>query len=85
MVDIATAPAGVSIETVSRRNAEPGGLAFDASSYVEWPSVFVGAVVALAVAFVLLTFGAAVGQPAEESTRLVASTTTASEFTNVPS
>ncbi len=61
MVDIATAPAGVSIETVSRRNAEHGGLAFDASSYVEWPSVFVGAVVALAVAFVLLTFGAAVG------------------------
>ena len=61
MVDIVPAPAGIGTESVSRRNAEYGGLAFDAGSYVEWPSVFVGAVVALAVAFVLLTFGAAVG------------------------
>ena len=39
----------------------PPGAAFETASYVEWPSIFVGAVVALAVAFVLLTFGAAVG------------------------
>lgn len=31
------------------------------SSYVDWAAVFAGAVVALAVSFVLLTFGAAVG------------------------
>jgi hypothetical protein len=60
MVDIAPAPTSMGIESVSRRNAELGGLSFDASSYVEWPSVFVGAVVALAVAFVLSTFGATV-------------------------
>jgi hypothetical protein len=63
MVNIAPAPATV---IVSSRTAEPAGVALDAgsfaaSSYVEWPSVFVGTVVALAVAFVLLTFGAAVG------------------------
>ncbi len=39
----------------------PAAAAFETASYVEWPSIFVGAVVALAVAFVLLTFGAAVG------------------------
>ena len=37
------------------------GAGFESASYVEWPSIFVGAVVALAVAFVLLTFGSAVG------------------------
>lgn len=36
-------------------------LAFDASSYVEWGAVLAGAVASLAVTFVLLTFGAAVG------------------------
>jgi len=35
--------------------------AFDSGSYVEWSAVFAGAVIALAVSFVLLTFGAAVG------------------------
>ena len=39
----------------------PAGAAFETASYVEWPSIFVGALVALAVAFVLLTFGGAVG------------------------
>ena len=46
---------------VSSKIASPGSLAFETASYVEWQSIFVGAVVALAVAFVLLTFGAAVG------------------------
>jgi hypothetical protein len=58
---IAPAPAALNAEAVPRRTEEQGGLAFESSSYVEWPSVFVGAVVALALAFVLLTFGAAVG------------------------
>jgi hypothetical protein len=61
MVEIAPPPTGMGIGSVSRRHDELDGLAFDASSYVEWPSVFVGTLVALAVAFVLLTFGAAVG------------------------
>ena len=39
----------------------PVGAAFETASYVEWQSIFVGALVALAVAFVLLTFGGAVG------------------------
>ena len=34
---------------------------FDATSYVDWAAVFAGAVVALAVSFVLMTFGSAVG------------------------
>ena len=37
------------------------GAVLNSVSYVEWPSIFVGAVVALAVGFVLLTFGSAVG------------------------
>lgn len=39
----------------------PSRTAFETASYVDWPSIFVGAVVALAVAFVLLTFGGAIG------------------------
>ena len=41
--------------------AAPAARTFDSTSYVEWSSILVGTVVALAVAFVLLTFGAAVG------------------------
>lgn len=33
----------------------------DASSYVDWPAIFAGAAVAIAISFVLLTFGAALG------------------------
>lgn len=41
--------------------AEPAVLALDSSSYVEWGAVFAGTVAALAVSFVLLTFGSAIG------------------------
>jgi hypothetical protein len=34
---------------------------FETTSYVEWPTIFAGAVVALAVSFVLLSFGSAAG------------------------
>lgn len=37
------------------------GRSFESSPYVEWQSILAGAVTALAVAFVLLTFGSAVG------------------------
>ena len=59
-------PAVIRNEIESRRTA-PQETSADAAgsaaagSYVEWASVFAGTVVALAVAFVLLTFGAAVG------------------------
>ena len=42
----------------TRRVAAPG---FAQTSYVEWPAIFAGAAVALAVSFVLGSFGAAVG------------------------
>jgi hypothetical protein len=34
---------------------------FETTSYVEWPTIFAGAVVALALSFVLLSFGSAAG------------------------
>jgi hypothetical protein len=58
---IAPVLATLNAENAPRHTAEQVGLGFESSPYVEWPSVFVGAVVALALAFVLLTFGAAVG------------------------
>ncbi len=40
---------------------QSSALAFESTSYVEWPCILGGAVAALAVSFVLLTFGSAVG------------------------
>ena len=37
------------------------GSAFESASYVEWPCIIAGAMAALAVSFVLLTFGSAIG------------------------
>lgn len=54
-------PAVIGRHIETRRTDAHGTPVFATSAYVEWASVFAGAVVALAVAFVLLTFGAAVG------------------------
>ena len=46
-----------SVDVVTRDSATASGL----SSYVDWSAVIAGSIAALAVSFVLLTFGAAVG------------------------
>ena len=53
--------AAVIASQIEPRRADAFDPQFAAGSYVEWASVFAGTVVALAVVFVLLTFGAAVG------------------------
>lgn len=51
----------VGSESASRRSHAQEPTQIASGSYVEWASVFAGTVIALALAFVLLTFGAAVG------------------------
>ena len=51
-------------ESVMRDTTPGGGTRLEAAregSYVDWPCVFAGAVVAVAVAFVLMTFGTGIG------------------------
>lgn len=44
------------------RSGEPGAsVAIDARAYVEWGAIIAGAILASAIAFVLLTFGSAIG------------------------
>ncbi len=38
-----------------------GSVAHDETSYVDWPAIFAGVVLSLAISFVLLTFGSALG------------------------
>ena len=45
----------------SRVVVAPSGAVSDDTTYVDWPAIFAGAVLALAIAFVLLTFGSALG------------------------
>jgi hypothetical protein len=49
------------VQSSSQRPGDETSLRFHAMPYVEWSAVFAGAVVAMAVSFVLLTFGGAVG------------------------
>ena len=46
---------------VSMGAHSPASSSFESSSYVEWPCIIAGTVAALAVSFVLLTFGSAIG------------------------
>lgn len=63
------------VTPVGVRSAAFGG--FSAVSYVEWGAVWAGAAAALAVSFVLLTFGAAVGLAAVSPWSLTSTSVTA--------